>query len=284
MVARSRHSSRRQILIGPNSRTMRGAAALQDLLTEFALVLLPRGVTPKWFGELARSAFVRAAADISRLRNGRVNHSRVAAQTGLTRADVKRLLKQKEFEASKRGLTAVEKVVEGWRADAEFLSRPGQSKRLRISGRRGSFAHLVRKYGGDVTHRAVLDELRRVGAVHESGGTVELRRSFHLRQGNNFAFLSPVIPLLIDGLRLASKRNSSNQSSIQRLELPAETDIDLAIVRERCASSAQSMLEGLAHSLRVRDVAARRRSPARSITVTVLVAENALTKGKRKGK
>ena len=284
MVARSRHSSRRQILIGANSRTMRGAAALQDLLTEFALVLLPRGVTPKWFGELARSAFVRAAADISRLRNGRVNHSRVAAQTGLTRADVKRLLKQKEFEASKRGLTAVEKVVEGWRADAEFFSRPGHSKRLRISGRRGSFAHLVRKYGGDVTHRAVLDELRRVGAVHESGGTVELRRSFHLRQRNNFAFLSPVIPLLIDGLRVASKRNSSNQSSIQRLDLPAETDIDLAIVRERCASSAQSMLEGLAHSLRIKDVVARRRSPTRSITVTVLLAENALTKGKRKGK
>lgn len=284
MVARSRHSSRRQILIGPNSRAMRGAAVLQNLLTEFALVLLPSGMTPKWFGELARSAFVRAAADISRLRNGRVNHSRVAAQTGLTRADVKRLLKQKAFEASKRGLTAVEKVIEGWRTDPEFVSRPGQSKQLRISGRRGSFAHLVKRYGGDVTHRAVLDELRRIGAVQDSGGTVELRRSFRRRQRNNFAFLSPVIPLLIDGLRLASKRESSNQSSIQRLDLPAETDIDLAIVRERCASSAQTMLEGLAHSLHRRNVAAKRRPPTRSITVTVVLAENALGRSKRKGK
>src|SRR3974390_2023985 len=153
MAPRSRHSSRNQNSPEPRSREMSGAAVLQNLLTELALVLLPRGMTPKWFSELARSAFVQAAADISRLRNGRVNHSRVAAQTGLTRADVKRLLKQNAFESNKRGLTAIERVIDGWRADPEFVSRPGQSKELQIIGRRGSFAHLVKKYGGDVTHR-----------------------------------------------------------------------------------------------------------------------------------
>src|SRR5205085_3830883 len=63
--------------------SVRGASVLQELLTELAFVLLPRGMTPKRFGELARSAFVQAAADMSKLRNGKVNHSRVAAQTGL---------------------------------------------------------------------------------------------------------------------------------------------------------------------------------------------------------
>jgi len=77
-------------------------------------------MSPKWFSELARSAFVQAAADIARLRNGRVNHSRVAAQTGLTRADVKRLLKQNAFQSRKRGQTAVEIVMDGWLADPEF--------------------------------------------------------------------------------------------------------------------------------------------------------------------
>src|SRR6516162_6449138 len=82
---------------------VRAATVLQDLLTEFALVLLPRGMTPKRFAALARSAFVQAASDMSRLRNGRVNHSRVAAQTGLTRADVKRSLKYNVSEPPRPG-------------------------------------------------------------------------------------------------------------------------------------------------------------------------------------
>jgi hypothetical protein len=281
MAASSRHSSRTPI--GPATTTTRGVAVLQNLLTELALVLLPRGMTPKWFSELARYAFVQAAADISRLRNGRVNHSRIAAQTGLTRADVKRLLKQSASESNKRGLTAVERVIEGWGTDPEFAIRPGQSNQLWISGRRGSFAHLVKKYGGDVTHRAVLDELRRIGAVHGSDGTVQLRRSLHVRQRNNFAFLSPLLPLLVDGLRLVSKRDASSVPSIQTLCIPAETEVELAIVRDRCASSAQSMLDGLAHSLGTRNKV-RRKSPARSVTVTILLAENAAKRTTRKSR
>jgi Family of unknown function (DUF6502) len=256
--------------------TVRGAAALQQLLTELALVLLPRGMTPKRFGELARSAFVQAAADMSRLRNGRINHSRVAAQTGLTRADVKRLLKDNVIKSTGHGQTAVERVIQGWRTDSEFLTRPGHPKRLRISSTKRSFAQLVRKYGGDVPHRAVLDELRRIGAVNEIEGTVQLQGSRLLRQRHNFSFLSPVLPALIDGLRIASARGqrSGTLSSIQRLSLSPETEVDLSIVRDRCTSSAQSMLDGLAHSLSTEVTVPRRaRKPAYSFTVTVLLSE-----------
>ena len=198
--------------------TMRGAAVLKSLLSELALVLLPRGMTPRRFSELARYAFVRAAADISRLRNGRVNYSRVAAQTGLTRADVKRLLHRNAREANKGGgNTAVERVINGWRTDGQFTVRLGRPKPLRITGRRGSFAQLVKKYGGDVPHRAVLDELRRIGAVRDIPGAVQLRRSLDLRQRNNFAFLSPVLPVLIDGLRVASKWDGSKEDGRLRV-------------------------------------------------------------------
>ena len=262
---------------------MRGVAVLEELLTELALVLLPRGMTPKRFCELVRSAFVQAAADISRLRNGRVNHSRVAAQTGLTRADVKRLLRNNVSASAHHGQTAVEKVIDGWRTDREFVERPGHPKRLRISGQRGSFARLVRKHGGDVPHRAVLDELRRIGVVSDSDGSVQLQSSPHLRQRHDFAFLSPVLPALVDGLRIASKKGGPNPaSSIHRLDVPAATEVDLSIIRDRCTSSAQSMLNGLAHSLGTQVTVPRsRRNPAYSISVTILLAENRAKRSQR---
>jgi Family of unknown function (DUF6502) len=264
---------------------VRGATVLQHFLTEFALVLLARGMTPKRFAALARAAFVQAASDISKLRNGRVNQSRVAAQTGLTRAEVKRLLKSNAFGSTNRGQTAVERVIDGWRADREFLSHAGEPKQLPISGARGSFARLVRKYGGDIPHRAVLDELRRIGGVIDAGGTVRLRESPNLRQRHDFAFLSPVLPVLADGLRIVSKKTPSNAlQSIQRLNLPVETDVDLAIVRDRCTSSVRSLLEGLADSLRTQVTVPRRgRPPAFSFTITILLAENREKRFQRSG-
>ena len=270
-------SFRRQNPAGRGSLQTRSGAVLQALLTELALVLLPRGMTPRVFGELARSAFVGAAADISKLRNGRVNHSRVAAQTGVTRADVKRLLSENKFNSVGRGRTAIERVIHGWRTDREFLTPSGYPRRLTISGTKASFARLVRKYGGDVPHKAVLDELRRIEVVSDFNGTVKLKNSSQLRGRYNFAFLSPILPALVEGLRIVSGGAPPDvQSSIQRLVLPVETEIDLAIVRNRCTSSARSMLEGLSHSLGTQVTLPRKRRSATSysFTITILLSEN----------
>lgn len=216
---------------------------------------------------------------MSRLRNGRINYSRVAAQTGLSRADVKRLLESDLFDARPIAHAPMERVVNGWRTDRLFAYGPGRPKCLRIAGPGASFAALVRKYGGDVPHRAVLDELRRLDAVADSGSSVWLKASRTLRRRNNFAFLSPVLPVLVDTIRLASRRASPRpSSSIYRLTFPLENDVDLAIVRARCASTAQSMLDGLGDSLGAAITMPRRRGrPRCSFTVTVLLAENQTT-------
>jgi hypothetical protein len=267
-----------------SSVSLRGDAALQELLEALASALLPRGMTPKRFGELARFAFVRAATERSRLRNGRVNHSRVAAQTGLSRADVKRLLLRNDALDDDRFAQApVERVLDGWRTDRLFANRPGRPKRLPISGAGASFATLVRKYGGDVPHRAFLEELRRIGAVGDDGSNVWLKKSRTLRKRNDFAFLSPVLPVLLDGIRIVSRRASSRpSSSIYRLTFPLENEVDLAIVRARCTSTAKSMLDGLGDSLGVSTTVARRGGrSAYSFTVTVLLAENRTTRTQR---
>jgi hypothetical protein len=277
-------SNRRQMSAALDARATKGADVLQELLTELAFVLLPRGMTPRRFSDMVRAAFVRVAADISRLRNGKVNHSRVAAQTGLSRADVRRLLRHDVFASAHPSHTPVERVIDGWRTDRAFCVRLGKPKRLNVSGPRSSFARLVQKYGGDVPPRAVLDELRRIGAVVDAdAGTVFLRASPSIRQRHDFGFLSPVLPALVDGLRIASeKKGPAAASSIHRLTLPAETDVDLTIVRDRCVSSARSMLDGLAHSLGTQAATPRsRRHPNFWFSVTVLLAENSSNKNRR---
>ena len=276
-------SKRKQMSAALDAGATRGADVLQELVTELAFVLLPRGMTPKRLSDMVRTAFVRVAADISRLRNGKVNHSRVAAQTGLSRADVKKLLRHDVLASAHRSQTPVERVIEGWRVDRAFAERPGKPRRLRVSGPRSPFARLVQKYGGDVPPRAILDELRRIGAVVDANGSVLLRTSPSIRQRHDFGFLSPVLPALVDGLRIASKKNGpAAASSIHRLTLPAETDVDLTIVRDRCISSTRSMLDGLAHSLGTQAAAPRsRRHPNFWFSVTVLLAENSSKRNQR---
>lgn len=256
--------------------SLRGASVLQRLLTELAFVLLPRGMTPKRFGELARSAFVQVAADASKRQNGRVNHSRVAAQTGLSRSDVKRLLSRSVIDSVRADQTPVARVITGWRTDRKFADSDGKPRRLRISGSSISFTSLVKKYGGDIPHRAVLDEMLRIRAVIEDNDTVQLQPSLRFEQRQDIGFLSPVLPALVDGIRIASsKRSAGASSSIYRLSFPVEREIDLAIVRERCASSVRAMLDGLGQSLGTQVTLPKRtRSSAYSFTVTVLLAEN----------
>ena len=255
----------------------RGTSVLQSLLTELAFVLLPRGMTPKSFGELARSAFVQVAADAAKRRNGRINHSRVAAQTGLSRSDVRRLLSRDVLDSVHVDQTPVGRVIAGWRTDRKFADRDGKPKRLRIAGSRSSFTGLVKEYGGDIPHRAVLDELLRIRAVVEDNDTVQLQPSIRFERRQDIGFLSPVLPALLDGIRIAasSNRSAGASSSIYRLSFPVEGEVDLAIVRERCASSVRAMLDGLGQSLGTQvTLPTRTRNSAYSFTVTVLLAEN----------
>lgn len=259
-----------------NPASLRGACALHSLLTELALVLLPRGMTPKRFGELARRAFVCAAAEASKRPNGSVNHSRVAAQTGLSRSDVKRLLSHKVFDSMRAYQSPMARVIAGWRTDRKYTDRSLRPKRLKISGSGLSFSSLVKKYAGDIPHRAVLDEMLRTGIVAEGSGSVRLLSTFLLEHRQDGGFLSSVLPALVDGIRIASnKRGVKPSSSVYRLSFPVESEVDLAVARERCTSSVKAMLDGLGQSLGERvTLPTRKQASAYSFTITVLLADN----------
>lgn len=147
--------------------------ALQQQLTGLAAPCIAQGMTAKNFERLARYAFVQAATKGSTFVNGRVNYSRVAARTGLTRAEVKRVLSASNSWLQVRN-GPLERVILGWRTDRHFIDPRRRPRRLVIAGHRRSFANLTKRYAKDVPPKAVLEELRRIGAVVISGTSVKL--------------------------------------------------------------------------------------------------------------
>jgi Family of unknown function (DUF6502) len=264
---------------GSSRRLLRRDIGVTRLLAELAVVLLQVGLTPKHFAELAKHAFVEAAGTISQFRNGKINRSRVAVMTGLSRAEVKRLLSGKLPPASQvptqqsRG----ERVIAGWISDERYLDAQGRPQRLPIAGARVSFASLVKQFGGDVPHRAVLEELRRLRVVSQVGSRLELDARRLLPNGRAFASLSSLIPVLIDGIRLAIKAAASSSSpAIHRLTLTARDLPELAVLQDRASEGITSLLEGLKGSLQRRAKAAQNNK--HSLTVTAFVVEQSLRK------
>jgi Family of unknown function (DUF6502) len=262
-------------------RLVRRNAGVKELLTELAVVLLQAGITPKHFGELAKQAFVESAGTLSKFSNGKINHSRVAVMTGLSRAEVKRLLSgHLSMTASvpaqqSRG----ERVISGWMSEPRFLDGRGRPKRLPIAGAKVSFTSLVRKFGGDVPHRAVLEELRRLRVVRQVGTSLELDLRRQLLSSRAAASLSALVPVLIDGIRLGVKATSSGSDPlIHRLTLTARDLRELSLLQDRAAVGITSLLDGLKSSLQ-RGIA-KAKTKKHSLTVTAFVIEQSA--GKRR--
>jgi len=260
------------------ARKNSGNADLEQLLFELAVALLPRGITPNRFSYLAREAFIRAAAGHARMRNGKVNHSKIAALTGLPRKEIRRILNRPPTIGSEPDATTrmpSDRVVSGWLTDRRFLTRHGRPKVLAIGGEAPSFDRLVKEYGGDISPRAVLEELMRSRTVLRVGERVELQTSKLPDPTAGLGSLARVIPTLVDGLRIASRQPAPTiGSALYRLTLQATTEAERILIRQRCSSAVQSLLQGLKESLEHEfTIPTRKRPSTHALTVTVLLAD-----------
>ncbi|MGB0865225.1 MAG: DUF6502 family protein [Granulosicoccaceae bacterium] len=140
--------------------------ALARLLKPLIRLLLRNGIAFAEFAEVARKAYVDVAAEDFAVPGRKQTHSRIAVLTGIHRREVNRLREMEEAAAPptrKRNRAA--RVIAGWLDDPDF-SIGEQPKELSIAE---DFTELVRRHGGDIPARAVLDELLRVGAIERSG-------------------------------------------------------------------------------------------------------------------
>jgi len=148
-------------------------AAYIKLLRPLVRILLRHGVTYGEFSEVVKTSFVTIAAQEFRVPGKKMSKARIAIVTGLTRKEVHRLseIDQKERFTLKTNLNRITRVLSGWHTDPEYTGPYGMPLEVRYDSdvpNDVTFVRLVQQYSGDMTPRAMLDELLRVGSVKET--------------------------------------------------------------------------------------------------------------------
>lgn len=126
------------------------------------------------FEDLARWVFVDVALNdpvLSLRARGKQFKSRAAILTGLSRKEVMRLARLpapgdgRDLPSRNRAA----RVVAGWMLPP-YVDGRGAPKVLVVKGSTDSFLTLVKRCGGDVPYRAILDELLEIGVVERVNG------------------------------------------------------------------------------------------------------------------
>ena len=152
---------------------------LVSLLLPIVTLAVGNRLSADRFVRAAKRAYVRAAIEDAFPGSSKLNYSRIAVITGLTRKEVSQTVAQIDggrcqFMRTTRGQRALE-VVRGWRMDPRFHDEKGRPAELPLRSGRRTFAALVKAYARDVTPMSVLTELVRLGAVSRSPSTNTLR-------------------------------------------------------------------------------------------------------------
>ena len=144
------------------------ADAALGALQPLATLLLEQGLGVPELYQALKWVFVQESARQATRDGRKVNVSRIAAQTGLTRQEVSRLLRNTAKPETRYAWQRQRsnRVLLGWHTDATFLTAAGQPRGLPYEGER-SFTRLARAYSGDIPPRAMLEELLDRGAVVE---------------------------------------------------------------------------------------------------------------------
>lgn len=153
------------------------------VLRPLVRLLVRNGVTYPVLAAALKRVFLDAARAELAERGMTTTDSAVSLLSGVHRRDV-RTLSHAEPAALPAPLGLAAQVVARWMNDAAFHGADGRPRALPRGGEAGSFDGLVARVSRDVRPRAVLDELLRLGVVHEDAAGIVLEGSgFAPRQG-----------------------------------------------------------------------------------------------------
>ena len=149
-------------VIPAGSLTTDAITLLQPLVAR----LLRRGFTVHALNDLVKWVFVHTANEEFALNGRHGAITRIASTTGLTRKEVARLIELSEvrLEQNENWDNRALRVVTGWKEDPYFSPRH-RTVSLKYNGKGPTFAELVRRYSGDMTPKAILEQLVNLGLV-----------------------------------------------------------------------------------------------------------------------
>lgn len=157
-------------------------SALSLMFKPLIRLLIAQGVTHAEFVETAKEVYVEVALKHFES-EGRVNRSRVAILTGLTRKEVKNVIDRTiESGYKEKTYSRPERVLTGWYSDPQFQGPYGIPLELFYDSNETterSFVELVKRYSGDMAPRQMLNQLLEAGSVVEADGRYKaVRRIF----------------------------------------------------------------------------------------------------------
>ena len=147
--------------------------ALRLMLKPLIKLFISQGVTHAEFSEAAKEVYVETAIrDFEK--SNRINKSRIAILTGLTRKEVKNVIDRAlESGHQDKLYSRPERVLAGWYSDPNYTGPYGIPLELPYESKEPdepSIVALVRTYSGDMAPRQMLNELLRSGSVVEVEG------------------------------------------------------------------------------------------------------------------
>ena len=148
-------------------------AALSLMFKPLIRLLIAQGVTHAEFSETAKEVYVETALrhfDTDR----RINKSRIAILTGLTRKEVKNVIDRSlSSDHKEKTYSRPARVLTGWYSDPMFQGPYGIPLELPYEStddEEPSFVGLVKRYSGDMAPKQMLTQLVEAGAVVEVEG------------------------------------------------------------------------------------------------------------------
>jgi hypothetical protein len=132
---------------------------------------------------ILRTSAVKSAAARQLENSDRVNISGIAAITGISRGEVSRILdasRSLTVGAIQGRLSITSRILSAWHYDPGYLTTDRRPRDLKIFGGGPTFESLVRTYGQGIPVRAILDELKRVGAIQLLTSSQKIRPKMFL--------------------------------------------------------------------------------------------------------
>ena len=152
---------------------------LCKIIRPIVTLYLRCGVGYSEFQAVVRGVYISVAAEEYGIRGRPTNTSRIAAMTGISRKEIKRIRDQL---AESRWTPAMEVspanlLIHFWHFDSDFSDPGGVPLALPIEGP-SSFTELAQRYAGDIPVGALKEELKRAGVIVESGGMLVVKKRY----------------------------------------------------------------------------------------------------------